>query len=64
MRRTSTGKPPGYWAAYFNDLKERALADFMNVNTADDPDMIKTNAWAKVANGWDELAEYHREEGT
>ncbi len=64
MRRTSTGKPPGYWEAYYNEQKDFALAQFMNVNTADDPDKVKTNAWARVAEGWQELADYHREEGT
>ncbi len=57
-------KPPGYWEAYFREQQNYAQAEFLNISMPDDPDMVKTNAWAKVAEGWRELADYHGEEGT
>ncbi len=54
-------KPPGYWEAYFRDLQRQAEAEMLNV----DPDLRhRVEAWLKVAEGWRELADYHREEGT
>ncbi len=59
-------KPPGYWEAYFRDLQQQAQAEFLNINlSSDDPDsVVRTNGWIRVAEGWQELADYHREEGT
>ncbi len=55
----TTEKPPGYWEAYFNDLKNQASAEMLNADTK-----VLSDAWVLVAEGWQELAEYHRKEGT
>ena len=61
MRKTviATGKPPGYWEAYFNDLRNEASAEMLNASSK-----VLSDAWVLIAEGWQELAEYHREEGT
>ncbi len=54
-----SGKPSGYWEAYFRDLAYEASAKMLNAGTK-----VLSEGWLMIAEGYQELAEYHRKEGT